>query len=128
MEPIFDKNGNVVGWIVPPDAIVDRQGNYRAIISNGAIFDYKSHYLGRLHDGYLWDQDGNAVASVIGASDGPVLQRKGVIPGPPVITPEPARPSPPPVPERIPAYSKKWSELSWDEFLSGRHVFIAYHR
>jgi hypothetical protein len=126
MEPIFNRDGRVVGWIRPPGAIVDDQGNYRAFISNGAIFDYRSHYLGRLHDGYIWDQDGNAVASIVGASNGPVLPREGVIPRPPAVGPEPARPSPPPVQERIPAYSKRWSEMSWDEFLSGRHIFIAY--
>lgn len=126
MEPIFDSDGNVVGWIRPPDTIVDNQGNYRAFVSNGAIFDYKPHYLGRLHDGYIWDQDGNAVASITGATNGPAVERKGVIPRPPDAGPEPSRPSQLPVPERIPAYSKKWSEMSWDEFLTGRHVFIAY--
>ncbi|OPY27429.1 MAG: hypothetical protein A4E28_02024 [Methanocella sp. PtaU1.Bin125] len=126
MEPIFDRDGNVVGWIRPPGTIVDNHGNYRAFISDEAIFDYRTRYLGRLHNGYLWDQDGNAVASIVGASDGPVLERKGIIPQPPVAGPEPARPSPPPVPGQIPAYSKKWSEISWDEFLSGRQVFIAY--
>jgi hypothetical protein len=127
MEPIFDRDGNVAGWIHPAGAIVDNQGHYRAFISDGAILDYRAHYLGRLHNGYIWDQDGNAVASIAGASDGPVLPRQGAIPRPPAVGPESARPSPPPVPGRIPAYSKKWSEMSWDEFLSGRQVFIAYH-
>jgi hypothetical protein len=103
---------------------VDPIGEYRAIIDDEAIFDYQSHFLGMLRGGYVWDRDGRAVAFVLGARNGPVIPRAGAIPRPPVAGPEPVRPSPPPVSKHLPAYSREWSDLSWDEFLSGmrKHV------
>jgi hypothetical protein len=128
LDPVFDKNGKIVGWFRQDGAIVDRFGQYRAFVSNGGVFDYHNHFLGVLKDGYLRDRDGKAVAFIPGAKDGPPLPRTGAVPALPVIGPEPVRPSKPLVPRRIPAYSKKWSELKWDDFLSGRHIFIAYRR
>lgn len=126
MDPIYDRNGKVVAWFRRGDTIVDRLGRYRAIVSEGGIFDYHAHFLGQLHGGYLWDRDGKAVAFVNGAADGPVLPPAGAISLPPVAGPEPARPAQPLVADRIPAYSKQWSELNWEDFLRGRHLFIAY--
>jgi hypothetical protein len=128
MEPIFGKDGAVVGWIFPPDGITDTEGNYRAFMIDGAVFDYHAHFLGRLHDGYFWDRDGKAVASIIGASNGPALRLHGTIPRPPDAGPEPPRPSKVPGVPVNPVYTKKWSETQWDEFLSGRQKFIAYRR
>jgi hypothetical protein len=128
MEPIFDKDGAVAGWIVPPGGITDTDGNYRAFMVDGNVFDYQSHFLGRLHDGYFWDRDGDAVASIIGASGGPALRRSGTIPAPPDNRPEPARPLHLPEVPRAPAYRKKWSDVNWDEFLSGKQKFIAYRQ
>jgi hypothetical protein len=128
LQPVFDKKGKVVGWFRRDGAIADRLGQYRAFVNNGAVFDYHSHFLGGLHDGYFRDRDGKAVAFIAGATDGPPLPHIGALPQSPVIGPEPARPSKPLVPRRIPAYSKKWSELDWDDFLNGRHLFIAYRR
>jgi hypothetical protein len=128
MEPIFDRDGEVVGWIFPPGGITDMDGNYRAFMVDGSVYDRGAHFLGRLHNGYFWDRDGNAVASIIGASDGPALNRSGTIPTPPNAGPEPARPSRLPEAPHPPAYSGKWSDVTWDEFLSGKQKFIAYHR
>jgi hypothetical protein len=128
LEPIFDKNGKVAGWFRGNEAIVDRLGHYRVFVSNGAVFDYHSHFLGRLQDGYFWDRHGKTVAFIRGAKGGPGLPRTGAEPQPPVAGPEPARPTKPLVPRQLPAYSKKWSELNWDDFLGGRHIFIAYRR
>jgi hypothetical protein len=128
MEPIFGRNGNVVGWLFPPGGIADLDGRFVAFMVDGAVFDYRSHYLGRLHKGYFWDQDGNAIASIIGASGGPAVKRSGTVPTPPDAGPEPLRPKKLPVVPRVPAYTKKWSEMRWDEFLRGRQKFIAYRR
>ncbi len=128
MDPVFDKKGKVVGWFRTDGAIVDRFGHYRAFVSNGAVFDYHSHFLGGLQDGYFRDRDGKAVGFLPGAKEGPPLPRTGTVPPPLVTGPEPVRPAKPLVPRRMPAYSKKWSEIDWDDFLSGRHIFIAYRR
>lgn len=135
MEPIFNKEGSVVGWIVPEGSIVDTDGNYRAFIRDGAVFDYRSHFLGRLHDGYFWDRDGYAVGSILGmskwpkgleAGKGPALAHKGVIPRPPPVAPEPEKPSTPLVSEPMLDYSNHWSDLNWNDFLGGKHKLIAY--
>jgi hypothetical protein len=128
MEPIFGKGGAVTGWLYPSGGITDARGNQRAFLVGGNIFDFHGHFLGNLHDDYIRDRDGKAVAFLAGAKDGPPLPRMGAIPPPPVIRPEPVRPSKPLVPGRLPAYSKQWSELCWDDFLGGRHLFIAYRR
>jgi hypothetical protein len=120
LDPVFDKNGVVGGWLYHDDTIVDRIGEYRAIVSNGSVFDYQAIFMGTIHDGYIWDRDGNAVGFFVGAVNGPVLPPLGAIPRPPVAGPEPARPSPPPVPDQIPAYSMEWSKMRWPEFLGGR--------
>ncbi len=127
MDPIFDRTGKVIAWFRREDAIVDRLGQYRAFVSNGAVFDYASHFLGRLYAGYLWDRDGRVVAFVLDAREGPGLPPAGAVPPPPVVGPEPARPSPPPVASPIPAYSREWSDLDWEEFLSGKRKHVAYH-
>lgn len=119
MDPVFDRTGKVIAWFRREEAIVDPLGQYRAFISNGAVFDYRAHFPGRLHDG-------NAVASIIGASQGPELKRSGTIPRPPDDGPEPERPARLPDVPRAPAYRNKWSEVTWDEFLSGKQKFIAY--
>lgn len=128
MEPIFDKDGAVIGWIFPPGGITDADGNYQAFMVDGAVFDYHAHFLGRLHDGYFWDRDGDAVASIIGASQGPELKRSGTIPRPPDAGPEPERPSRLPQVPHAPAYREKWSDVKWCEFISGKQKFIASRR
>jgi hypothetical protein len=120
LDPIFDRTGKVIAWFRREDAIVDRLGQYRAFVSNGAVFDYQSRFLGRLYAGYIWDRDGRAVAFVMGAREGPVLPPTGAIPRPPVVGPEPARPSPQPVANPIAAYSGEWSEVEWEAFLGGK--------
>jgi hypothetical protein len=128
MGPIFSKDGAVTGWLLPSGGITDADGNYRAFLAGDNIFDYHGHFLGSLHEGYILDRDGKAVAFVPGAKGDPPLPRTDTLPPPPVIGHEPDRPSKPLVPRRIPAYSKRWSELNWDDFLGGRHLFIAYRR
>jgi hypothetical protein len=128
MEPIFDKAGNAVGWMAPGDAVAGFDGHYRAFVSGGIVFDLRSHYLGRLHNCYFWDRDGYAVAYVAGASGGPAMpEAVNVIPPPPAAR-EPAMPSPPAVSGPEPAYADHWSDLSWDDFLGGRHKLIAYSK
>jgi len=120
VDPIFNKDGKVVAWFRREDAIVDRLGEYRAVVSNCAVFDYQSHFLGRLYAGYVWDRDGRAVAFVMGAREGPALPPEGAVPPPPIVGPEPVRPAPSPVPGRVPAYTREWSDLGGDEFLGDR--------
>jgi hypothetical protein len=122
LDPIFDRSGKVIAWFRREDAIVDRLGQYRAFVSNGAVFDYQSRFLGRLYAGYIWDREGKAVAFVTGAREGPELPPAGAVPRPPVAGPEPKRPSPSPVAEPIAPYSKEWSDLGWEGFLSGKQM------
>ena len=121
----FDKDGNVVAWIVHDDAITDNLGNYQAVIDDGAVCDYVANFLGVLHAGYIWDRNGDAVAFIPGAGEGPVLPRMGAIPRPPPVGKEPVRPTPLPAIERVPVYSKRWSATGWDEFLGGRQEPVA---
>jgi hypothetical protein len=116
MNPIFNREGSVVGWL-EGDAVIDRDGRRRAFVSNDGLYDNESHYLGRTHNGFFWDQNGKAIAFIEGAKGGPLLPRIKPIPSEPVIEPSEALPSLPPETPAAPPYKGLWSKTSWEDFL-----------
>ena len=117
MTPIYDKNGQVVGWI-KNDVIFDLRNRYVAFISNNNVFDYIPRHLGSFQNGYFKDKFGNAVALIEGAQGGPIARKKSIPPIPP-IPPIPRIPPIPPIPPITPIGSLNWSNTTWNELLFG---------
>lgn len=117
MEAIFDRDGRAVGWR-RRDAVFDARGRARAFIRTRALFTYGGRYLGPVEDGCYRDVRGDVVAFEEGATGGPLppaIERGAVSPQPEL---------PPPTPAVPPAASlamrpRRWSELAWEEFLTG---------
>jgi len=85
MKPIYDQNGQAVGWLLNDDVVYNIVGLPRAFIRReGNIFNYKWNYLGRLDQGFFRDKDGNAVAFIQGATGGPIPPIPAVAPVPPI--------------------------------------------
>lgn len=117
MEPIYDRNGQTVGWL-KDGVIYDRTPKPRAFIHNGAIFTYDRRYIGRFDNGYFRDRSGRSVAFIKSASGGPILPIPEIPPTPPILPIPPIAPIPPISP--IPAMpSLSWSNLDWETFLRG---------
>jgi len=121
MKPIYDQNGQAVGWLLNDDVVYNIVGLPRAFIRReGNIFNYKWNYLGRLDQGFFRDKDGNAVAFIQGATGGPIPPIPAVAPVPPIPATPPTFPFSAALPvSSIPSSKKKWSNISWEEFLKG---------
>jgi hypothetical protein len=119
MEPIFDSAGRPVAWLYRQQFLIDRFGVCRAFIRGRVLFSMDRRVLGEFSQGYVWDTQGEAVAFVRGASNGPVLPAPhyaGSAPIPPVVS----VPVLPPVVASQPVHRIKWSLLSMDTFLALR--------
>ena len=115
MEPIFNRLGAVVGWI-HGGRILDRSNRYRGFFNGDAIHSMSGKYIGRMHNGFIRDKAGGAVAFVKGASGGPIPPITHIPPIPPIpsIPPISAIPAIPSIPA-IPLLS--WG-IDWDVFLN----------
>ncbi|MDP2983837.1 MAG: hypothetical protein Q8O92_10970 [Candidatus Latescibacter sp.] len=119
MKGIFDKRGEVVGWLGEEGAditIYSNQGNPKAFLKRDAVFTFNGMYLGTFKSGYFRDKNGNAVAFIEGALGDPPVPKiiSSKIPPKPVLLPRPAIKgklpvSPPAIPE--------WSAVKFDAFL-----------
>lgn len=115
MEAIFDRHGDVVGWL-ERQVVYSTAGCPRAIIRGGAVCSYAPVHLGWFTNGYFRDLAGGVVAWTRGARGGP--------PTPPARLPD-ACPFPqfatlPPLPPLSPVRplpATAWSLLAWDEYL-----------
>lgn len=118
VEPIFDRSGATVGWLLD-DTVRDLSGRAVAFISSGALFSYRPEHLGYFSDGFFRDRQGAAVAFLSRHGLGPLAPIPRVPPVPPVPQIAPIPPIPPiaPIPQ-IP--SSVWSPVTWPSFLEGR--------
>src|SRR4051794_11326945 len=111
MEPIFDKDGKTVAWLLE-DTVRDLAGHPAAFIRGEDIFDYYGRHLGRLHDGYFWARGGAAVAFFDHHRRAPLTPPPELPPPPPwrAIPPAPPLAHSPPL---APLPTLSWSPRSW---------------
>ena len=116
MEPIFSPQAQVVAWF-KNDAIYDENGHPRAIVRDRAVYTLNGTYLGRIENGYVRDQRGDAVAFLRGANGAPLVPTPRVIPTAPMTWPLRSMATP-----RVTPYaaspSTRWSAKDWEVFLS----------
>ncbi len=117
MDPIFNRDGRMVGWL-QNRVIYDKSGGYRAFLRKEAVHSFRGNFLGHLDQGYFRDWRGDAVAFLKGAKHGPAL--------PFLETALPLTqlriPSFFPMPSYVPVQvmpSFCWSSLDWDSYLVG---------
>lgn len=118
MKPIYERNGQTVGWLNDDGVIYDRNNRYRAFIQNGAIYTYQGRYLGVLDRGFFRDRQGHVVTFMAGAQGGPIPPIPAIAPIPP-IPPTPPIPPIPPIAPIAPIGSFNWSQSDWNGFLNG---------
>jgi len=115
MEAIFNRNGIVVAWLQNGE-IFNLHGNNIGFINFDSVRNLNSEYKGNFTNGFFRDRNGNAVAFINGANNGPLPPIPQIPPVPPIpnipnIHPIPSIPPIPPLP------SWNWSHLSWNEFI-----------
>ncbi|WP_442892008.1 4-fold beta flower protein [Chryseobacterium sp. VD8] len=111
MTPIYDRHGRTIAWI-NNNFIYHLSGRQvLAFINNNSVFTYGSRHLGRFSNGFFRDRNGNAIAFIQGATNGP-------IPPIPQIPPIPPIPAIPPIPPIPPIDSLSWSNLTWENFIN----------
>ena len=115
MNPIYDREGQVVGWKNDQN-IYDLDGSHAAVRDKENVYGHSGQHLGLLLEGFFRDHRGDAVAFLSGAIGGPILPTPSNPPLPPIpaTPPTPAKPSIPPIPA-IP--SLDWG-ISWKEFIN----------
>lgn len=116
MEPIFSPQAHVVGWL-KSDTIYDTSGHPRALVRDRNVFTLNGHYLGRLEQGYVRDQRGDAVAFMRGATGAPITPTPRVIPTAPMTWPVRSSVTPRITPYAA-AASTRWSTKDWELFLA----------
>ena len=114
MDPIYDREGQVVGWL-QDENIYHLDGSHAAVRNKINVYGPDGEHLGLLLEGFFRDHRGDAVAFLAGAIGGPILPPTSPPPDPPTLSlpPTPAKPSIPPIPA-IP--SLDWG-ISWKEIL-----------
>ncbi|MGO9965130.1 MAG: 4-fold beta flower protein [Acidimicrobiales bacterium] len=115
LEPLWDQNGSVVGWI-DQDDILEADGRYRAFISGDNVYAYSGgQHVGWFEEGWIWDSNNDALAFVRHAIGGPARPGIGGTPGQPGRRGKPGRPGRSGVPGK-PGRSFGWSHLGWAEW------------
>ena len=115
IEPIFDRNGEPVGWLF--DYLVhDSQQNNVGHVQSGYFFAPNGDHLGQFLDGYFWDLQGCAVGFVADASGLPELPATH-----PLVPKVPHNDAALPKLPSLPAYPlirlDAWSSVSWVDYL-----------
>ena len=108
MIPFYDKNDKLFAWF-EDNVIYDTTSRYRAFIEDEAVFTYQCVHIGRFASDYFRDRRGDAVAFIEGALKGPLSPTPSI----------PQIPSIPPLPPIPPIDTLSWSNLTWEEFISG---------
>ncbi len=115
MDPIYGRNGQVVGWFDDGE-LLDLHGRYAAFINSGSIISYRGNgHIGWFEDGVFWDQHFQAVGMLRNATASIPRPGLGGTPGRPGKAGRPGKPGIPGTPGR-PGRSNSWSNLTWDEW------------
>jgi hypothetical protein len=115
MEPLWDKNGSVVGWM-DKDEVLDPDGRYRAFINGNSVYAYSGgEHIGWFEQGWIWDSNNDALVFTSSATGGPARPGLRGLPGRPGIRGKPGRPGLSGVPGK-PGRSFVWSHLGWTEW------------
>jgi hypothetical protein len=120
MQPLFDRECELVAWLDPLRNIFDTQMNWVAFISSGHAWSAETgNWLGAVPGLICLDQSGRVVAwnpreRVAGTARPakPARAAKAARPGRPAVPAQPARPGRPATP------SGGWSESSFYAWLS----------
>ncbi|MEG0773393.1 4-fold beta flower protein [Clostridium sp.] len=121
LDPLFDKNGNFVGWLVDRSNVFDKNLRWVAYIFNDYIWAVKTQvWIGELKGTNLLDRDGRIVAW---STNGPVIGGLDFIEAPLDIR-RPLPPLPPLVfdvylaPGDAPEPIGEWSKLTFNQWLN----------
>jgi len=115
MNPIFDREGQVVAWR-NDENIYHLDGSHAAVINKENVYGPGGQHLGIFLEGFFRDHSGDAVAFLSGAFGGPILPTPSTpaIPPTPSTPPIPPTPSIPPIPAML---SLDWG-ISWKEYIN----------
>jgi hypothetical protein len=111
MEPLFERRGQVYGWLRPETGdIFSRRGHPVGFIVDGSVYSYRrSLHLGWWNNGHMRDHRGAVVVFTRDAT-GLIVGKPGLagVPGMPGLAGLPGRPGLPGIPGR-PADSGGWA-------------------
>ena len=117
MEPIYDRNGQVVAWF-RDNEILSGSGQYAAFINQDSIISYSGKgHLGWFEDGVFWNQNFQAVGMLRGNTSSISKPGLGGVPGRPGVGGRPGRPGVPGTPGK-PGRSNSWSATAWRDWLN----------
>lgn len=119
MEPLFNKDLKLVGWLAPDEYIFDKDMKWVAYIANHNIWSSETdHWLGPIHGATCYDQLGKPIAwgpkEFLSGIAKPMRPIKPIEKPAPKRNFRPAEPSRPGKPLRP---MGGWSRLSFDEWL-----------
>jgi len=117
LNPLFGRDGRVVGWLHSQGVIIDGNRRCRAYVQYCWVYDLEGRDLGQFQNGFLLDGAGRAVAFVRGASGGPPRPLTKLPPLPPVVQVPRVKP-PLRAVEFKPTMCREWSPNSLEGFLS----------
>lgn len=122
-DPLFNKKGKFVGWLLEYTNIFDKDLEWRAYVFNDFIWATETGiWIGELRGTNLLDRDGNIVAwSINGPIEGSLgFKEAPLYMGPPSIPVQPIIYYIPLNPGYAPEPLGTWSELSFNEWLNQR--------
>ena len=117
MEPIYNKNGYLAGWLSDDeDVIFDNSMHPCAFIYEEGIFSYGGVHLGFFREGVFRDRRSGAVGFLKDAKPG---RESTILPtlNTPPIPNRPPSTGIPPTPPSQPVPDGTWSSKSWESFL-----------
>ncbi len=115
MEAIFDQKGSTVAWL-KENEIFNLEGKNIGFLEEEAVFNLDAEYKGVFVDGFFRDPDGDAVAFIEGASNGPILPITDIKPIEPTLGITDIHP-PTPIHPISPINGFDWSDLAWGAFI-----------
>jgi hypothetical protein len=115
MEPIYGRNGQVVGWFDEGD-ILDHHGRYAAFVNSDSIISYHGDgHIGWFEDGAFWDSNNQIIGFLRNTTASFAKPGMAGVPGRPGKAGRPGRPGIPGTPGK-PGRSGSWSDIAWDDW------------
>jgi len=109
--PLYNRNGQVVAFLLNGDRVVSRSGASVAWIRNGSIYDYSGKHLAWWEKDHVRDRNGAVMYWQRGASTGLVHPIPQIPPIPPIPSIPPIKPIPA-IPPIKPLRRLAWSSSS----------------